>query len=245
MNRNDEAIIDLHRCLETMVALMAERIPEGGDAEVDEAMSRSRMVLEAAVSRGVVPADVMDADHAPSEPASTRPGAVDDTATNPPKAVDVVSARRFRALMRAGGEAIGWAGFDADSGVRHRPETPGAVHVGMTVSSDATEPCGRGGMRVRSGLFALAEDMLAVDGIPLPTSPVGSSIPQDALRWNALMRLPRIKTWKGTETEGDVVSFFAEFWSHGEEKPGAQDDPATARVMLTRIADAIIGQGRA
>lgn len=156
-----------------------------------------------------------------------------------------LSARRFRALMHADGLPAGSAGFDPATGVRTRAHTPGAVHFGGEVStvfhSDHGADWTRGAFR------ALAEDMMAVDDMIVPTLPVGESIEEDASRWDALMRLPRIKVWRhngidgpdGPTIDGDDFVFYAEYWTHGVEQPGAQDDPVVGRRCLTLLADAL------
>jgi hypothetical protein len=171
----------------------------------------------------------------------------------PPRSERELAARRFRALMAIGGASMaGSAGFDPSTGARRNPDTPGCVHVGMEV---ATAGSLSGNVRWAANAFrALAEDRIVMDYGKVPEHEVGVSEDDDAARWDALMRLPRIKVWHHAgDRDGDrtprmvdgAFSFFAEYWVYGEEKPGAEDDPRLGRECLAIVADAIIAAHRA
>lgn len=71
---------------------------------------------------------------------------------------------------------------------------------------------------------------------------------QDAARWRALMRTPRIKMQgsagvdphNGQRREGTYVHFGAEFWSIGAPHESGQCEPTWGRHCLTALADALI-----
>lgn len=244
-NEAEDVIADLRNCLLETMRLLKEGDPSGCSPEAQEAIARS----ESAIRRSMDPG----ATDGPSAHAKTRPddgshaNATKQEPSAPVSPCDVVSARRFRALMRASGSMIGWTGFDRETGTRGNPEMPGMVHVGMRITPVAPETGDESSRHVGNTFLAMVEDMLALEGGRQPEHPVGSSIGDDAARWNALMRLPRIKVWPNEDPEGDheAAPFFAEYWTYGEERPGARDDPADARRRLALVADAIIGQGRA
>ena len=160
-----------------------------------------------------------------------------------------LAARRFRALAAVPGATMhGSAGVDPIVGGRRDADRPGGVHFGAELSS--RQKPGPSTRWARHAIAALVEDVLAAEGSALPVAPIGASVDDDAARWDALMRCPRIRLMDhdGVEAPGSVsadsadggFSFTAEFWPVGTPHPSGQDDPTDARLCLATLADAIV-----
>lgn len=161
----------------------------------------------------------------------------------------MLSADRFRAVATLSGIVMhGSAGFDARTG-EPTSKRPGDVHFGAELTSVRNGHSHWGHL----GMTAIAEDVLRVEGGPVPDGAVGTSVVDDAIRWRALMRLPRIRVMghDGIRSEDGsrivprkpgAFRFRAEFWPKG---PGdAQTDPTLGRLCLAALADDIIAAER-
>jgi hypothetical protein len=161
-----------------------------------------------------------------------------------------LSADRFRAVAGLSGIVMhGSAGFDARTG-EPTSMRPGDVHFGAELTSVRNGHSHWGHL----GMTAMAHDVLRVEAAPVPDGPVGTSVVDDAIRWRALMRLPRIRVMghagirsedgaRVVPSEPGTFRFRAEFWSKG---PGdAQTEPTLGRLCLAALADDIIAAERA
>lgn len=168
----------------------------------------------------------------------------------------------FRALVRCPRICMtGSAGVDPTTGRRLYPDRPGQVHFGAHLSTDTQNERTWNPDWGRLCIRALADDVLAAEGSPVPSEDPGASEEADAARFRALMRTPRIRVmWHagrdvGTDIDPDRPqadpdkpgSFFfsAEFWSSGTPDPSGQDEPAVGRLCLHALAEDVLAHERA
>lgn len=155
-----------------------------------------------------------------------------------------LDAQRMRALAACPGISMhGSAGVDPRTGARSYPGQPGSVHFGAiflpdVAPSETTTAWGR------YAVVAMADDVIAVEGGRIPSTPVGDDVPSDAERFRALMRLPRMKVWN-SGGRADPLAFQAELWSCGKPHSSGEDEPAEGRALLLALADGLIARSAA
>jgi hypothetical protein len=159
-----------------------------------------------------------------------------------------VNAARYRAIAAVPGAWMhGSAGFNAATG--EMLHEPGQVHFGAELTTIGNTQFGTDWARL--AIAAITLDMMLLNGIVPPEAPVGQSDEADALRWDALMGLPRIRVmgYRGSIDEARTVIepleagtmwFRAEFWSKPTTGPDPQTEPTLGRLCLTALADDII-----
>lgn len=160
-----------------------------------------------------------------------------------------LSADRFRAVATLSGIVMhGSAGFDARTGESTSTHA-GDVHFGAELTSVRNGHSHWGHL----GMTAIAHDVLRMKGAGIPDSAVGASVVDDAIRWYALMLLPRIRVMghdgvrsedgaRVVPSEPGTFRFRAEFWCKGPVD--AQTEPTLGRLCLAALADEIIAAER-
>lgn len=157
-------------------------------------------------------------------------------------------AARYRAIAAVPGAWMhGSAGFNAGTGeILHEP---GQVHFGAELTTIGNTQFGTDWAHM--AIAAITDDVMRLNGMPIPDAAVSSSDEADAQRWNALMSLPRIRVmgYRGTIDDARTVIvpiepgtmwFKAEFWSKPADGPDPQTEPTLGRLCLTALADDII-----
>ncbi len=156
---------------------------------------------------------------------------------------DMLDAARLHALLMCPSIRMhGSAGVDTKTGARLYE--PGGVHFGGWFMPE--DGGGSPSPWARHCLLALAADIIECEGGKAPSSDVGNSDLDDALRFRALLRCPRIRVIHhhgarlaghlpipGTSTPGHFA-FRAEFWPTGVADD--QTDPVLGRACLLTLA---------
>lgn len=167
---------------------------------------------------------------------------------------DLLDAVRMRALARCPGVAMhGSAGVDPVRGGRLYLDEPGQVHFGAAFAVEGADEVSTAWGR--HAIVAIADDVLHLETGSAPTSLVGESLADDAARFRALMRLPRIRIMAvengGRDPTHPVAdpdepgrfSFRAELWSSPATFSSTQCDPHMGRRCILVLADDILKSG--
>jgi len=178
---------------------------------------------------------------------------VQPSTTIDPGASDELDAARMRALASCPSiDMHGSAGIDAVDGGRLYPEQAGRVHFGAIMNAPVSTASSTSWGRY--AIVAIADDVIDCEGGRAPVSRVGTSVQDDADRFRALMRLPRIRmmsiTNGGDEPLDPVAdpakpgrfSFRAEFWPMAAGA-SEQSEPTLGRRCILVLADDLIALG--